>query len=39
MKRLLTGVLAAGLWATAGQAAEDVTMQIKWVTQAKFAGY
>lgn len=37
MKRILTGmfVLAAG----AVQAADDVTLQLKWVTQAQFAGY
>ncbi|MCV2865257.1 ABC transporter substrate-binding protein [Albidovulum sediminicola] len=32
-------VLAAGLMATAAQAADDVTLQLKWVTQAQFAGY
>ncbi|MCV2870185.1 ABC transporter substrate-binding protein [Defluviimonas sp. WL0002] len=32
-------VLAAGLLATAAQAADDVTLQLKWVTQAQFAGY
>ncbi len=39
MKKLLTSVLAAGLFATAAQAADDVTLQLKWVTQAQFAGY
>ncbi|OYX45431.1 MAG: nitrate ABC transporter substrate-binding protein [Rhodobacterales bacterium 32-67-9] len=39
MKRLLTSVLAAGLFTTAAQAADDVTLQLKWVTQAQFAGY
>ncbi|PIB24730.1 nitrate ABC transporter substrate-binding protein [Amylibacter kogurei] len=33
----LTGVLALG--ATLAQAADDVTLQLKWVTQAQFAGY
>ncbi|MCT8330707.1 ABC transporter substrate-binding protein [Albidovulum sediminis] len=32
-------MLAAGLMATAAQAADDVTLQLKWVTQAQFAGY
>jgi len=37
MKRLLTGALLAAM---AGSAqAEDVTLQLKWVTQAQFAGY
>ena len=37
MKRLIT---AAFLAALAGQAsAEDVKLQLKWVTQAQFAGY
>ncbi|WP_347310260.1 ABC transporter substrate-binding protein [Defluviimonas sp. SAOS-178_SWC] len=39
MKKLMTSVLAAGLFATAAQAADDVTLQLKWVTQAQFAGY
>ncbi|MEI4194486.1 ABC transporter substrate-binding protein [Roseovarius sp. E0-M6] len=30
---------AAGLWAGMAQAADDVTLQLKWVTQAQFAGY
>lgn len=37
------GVAAAGLWvgmaATAALAADEVTLQLKWVTQAQFAGY
>ena len=41
MKKLLTrgiaGVLALG--ASMAQAADDVTLQLKWVTQAQFAGY
>ena len=39
MKKLLTGALFAGMLATSAQAAEDVTLQLKWVTQAQFAGY
>ena len=38
MKHLLTGLAAALLPATAF-AADDVTLQLKWVTQAQFAGY
>ncbi|MFD1796604.1 ABC transporter substrate-binding protein [Paracoccus aurantiacus] len=38
MKYLLTGLAAALLPATAF-AADDVTLQLKWVTQAQFAGY
>ncbi len=38
MKKLLTaGALAA--MASAAQAADDFTLQLKWVTQAQFAGY
>jgi len=38
MKRLMTGVVALGL--SSGAAfAEDLTLQLKWVTQAQFAGY
>jgi NitT/TauT family transport system substrate-binding protein len=41
MNKLLTtalaGVLALGT--SVAQAAEDVTLQLKWVTQAQFAGY
>ena len=41
MKRLVTtalaGVLALG--ASVAQAADDVSLQLKWVTQAQFAGY
>ena len=33
------GLSAAGLWAGIAQAADDVTLQLKWVTQAQFAGY
>ena len=39
MKYLLTGLAAALLPATASFAADDVTLQLKWVTQAQFAGY
>ncbi len=39
MKRFLAGMAAAGLFAGAAQAADDVTLQLKWVTQAQFAGY
>ena len=30
---------AVGVWGTIAQAADDVTLQLKWVTQAQFAGY
>jgi NitT/TauT family transport system substrate-binding protein len=40
MKRLLFGTSAAVLLATSqAWAADDVTLQLKWVTQAQFAGY
>ena len=41
MKRLLTTILAGGvsLAAFAAQAADDLTLQLQWVTQAQFAGY
>ena len=44
-KYLKTGAVAAGVLggamglATAAMAADDVTLQLKWVTQAQFAGY
>lgn len=38
MKRLMTAALLALVGAGAAQA-EDVTLQLKWVTQAQFAGY
>jgi NitT/TauT family transport system substrate-binding protein len=38
MKKLLTGALLA-LTATSASAQDDVTLQLKWVTQAQFAGY
>ena len=34
-----TGIVLAGLLAGAAQAADKVTIQLKWVTQAQFAGY
>ena len=41
MQKMLTGLLvgAAGLMATTAMAADKVTLQLKWVTQAQFAGY
>ena len=30
---------ALGLWGGVAQAADDLTLQLKWVTQAQFAGY
>ena len=38
MKKLMIGTALAGLMAPAAWA-EDVTLQLKWVTQAQFAGY
>ena len=38
MKKLITGAFLAAM-ATSAQAADDVTLQLKWVTQAQFAGY
>jgi len=38
MKHLMTGAFALAM-ATSAQAADDVTLQLKWVTQAQFAGY
>ncbi|WP_309666811.1 ABC transporter substrate-binding protein [Tabrizicola sp.] len=37
MKRLLTAAFVAAM--ATGAQAEDVTLQLKWVTQAQFAGY
>jgi NitT/TauT family transport system substrate-binding protein len=37
MKRLLTGAFLAAM--ATGAQAEDVALQLKWVTQAQFAGY
>ena len=41
MKRLMTTAIAGAmaLSASIAQAADDVTLQLKWVTQAQFAGY
>ena len=39
MKKLLTGAVLASMVAGGAQAADDVTLQLKWVTQAQFAGY
>ena len=40
MIKYMTGALAAlGLTAGAALAADEVTLQLKWVTQAQFAGY
>ena len=36
--KLATGA-ALGLWGTLAHAADDVTLQLKWVTQAQFGGY
>ena len=39
MKNLLMGAAALGLMAGSAQSADDLTLQLKWVTQAQFAGY
>ncbi len=39
MTRLFAGASAAVLIMAGAAAAEDVTLQLKWVTQAQFAGY
>jgi NitT/TauT family transport system substrate-binding protein len=39
MKKLLASAAALGLWASGALAADDVTLQLKWVTQAQFGGY
>jgi NitT/TauT family transport system substrate-binding protein len=39
MKKVLSSALFAALLAGGAQAADDVTLQLKWVTQAQFAGY
>jgi NMT1/THI5 like len=41
MKRFLLGIAAAGMLITSGaaRAAESVTVQLKWVADAQFAGY
>ncbi|MGR3466962.1 MAG: ABC transporter substrate-binding protein [Shimia sp.] len=38
MKKLLMGTALAGI-ASAAMAADEVTLQLQWVTQAQFAGY
>jgi NitT/TauT family transport system substrate-binding protein len=38
-KTFIAAVAAAALGAAAAQAADEVTLQLKWVTQAQFAGY
>ncbi len=39
MKKLVTGALVAAFAAGGAWAADDVTLQLKWVTQSQFAGY
>ncbi|MBW6505672.1 MAG: ABC transporter substrate-binding protein [Rhodobacteraceae bacterium] len=39
MKRLMTSVFALTAMAGSAYAADSVTLQLKWVTQAQFAGY
>ena len=39
MRKIVTGALAGVFAAGAAAAADDVTLQLKWVTQAQFAGY
>ena len=39
MNRLMLGAAAMALMAGGAQAADDLTLQLKWVTQAQFAGY
>jgi len=39
MKKILTATAALALMAGAGFGADDVTLQLKWVTQAQFGGY
>jgi NitT/TauT family transport system substrate-binding protein len=39
MKKLLTSALALSFSAGMSNAADDLTLQLKWVTQAQFAGY
>ena len=39
MKTMITGAIALGLSAAAAQAADEVRLQLQWVTQAQFAGY
>ena len=37
--KLALGAVALGLWSGMAAAADEVTLQLKWVTQAQFAGY
>ena len=39
LKKLMTGAVLAVMAGTAAQAQDNVTLQLKWVTQAQFAGY
>ncbi|MFV0300578.1 MAG: ABC transporter substrate-binding protein [Paracoccus sp. (in: a-proteobacteria)] len=39
MKKLMLGAAALALMAGGAHAADDLTLQLKWVTQAQFAGY
>ena len=39
MKKLVTGAMFAAFASSGAWAADDVTLQLKWVTQAQFAGY
>ena len=39
LKTWIAGALVAGAMVTAAQAQDKVTLQLKWVTQAQFAGY
>ncbi len=39
MIKWMSGVSAAALLLAGAARAEDVTLQLKWVTQAQFAGY
>ena len=39
MRKYLMATAAALTTATSAYAADDVTLQLKWVTQAQFAGY
>lgn len=39
MKKLMMTALATAFAAGGAQAADDMTLQLKWVTQAQFAGY
>ena len=39
MKQLIAGAVALGLTSGTAIAADELTLQLKWVTQAQFAGY